>query len=194
MQMGLGLLGDPNIIFKRKFRWTFEVDDICSGTRQSIPPSYVKVASRPSLDIEETQIDYLNGRTWIPGKGSWNTIQVTYYDISVPAGSGFSGAGDVLSIFTWIRSVYDYADPVQLNNGARRANYAATGVLTLYDGCGGPLEQWILNDMWPQAIEFGDLDMGSSDTCDIMLTLRFSNVRFTNLCGRQPAPPCCTSC
>jgi hypothetical protein len=191
--MGLGLLGDPNIIFKTKFRWTFEVENIC-GLGADIPSSFVKVAARPNLDIEEIQIDYLNARTWIPGKGSWNEIQVTYYDVSLASGVAVPAGADPLLLFTWIRSVYDYGDPIQLNNGARRSAYAATGVLTLYDGCGSPLEQWILQHMWPKTIDFGDLDMGSTETCDVSLTLRYSDVQFTNLCGRQPQPPCCKPC
>lgn len=199
-QMGMGLLGDPNIIFKRKFRWTFSVRDICGGNR--IPPNFVKLAARPNLDIEETEINYLNSKTWIPGKGSWNSIQVTYYDISVPTGGGTTGAvtaatstdGDPTVIFTWLQSVYDFGDPVQLNNGARRSAYAGTANLILYDGCGNPLEQWTLGDMWPQAVDFGDLDYSSSDTVDIQLTLRYSQVTYRNICGRQPQKPCCFPC
>ena len=190
--MGLGLLGDPNIIFKRKFRWTFTVTNICNGSAPNIAPNFVKVAARPNLEIEETQIDYLNARGWIPGKGFWNTIQVTYYDVAVT--SAVASGANILSIFTWIQSVYNYTNPVQLNNGARGADYYATGLLSLYDGCGGLLENWTLNNMWPTQIDFGELDYGSSDTCDIQLTLRYSNVVYTNDCGSQPAPPCCTSC
>ena len=45
--------------------------------------------------------------------------------------------------------------------------------LELYDGCGKILETWVYEGIWPQSVEFGDLDMTSSDviTCD--LTLRY---------------------
>jgi hypothetical protein len=192
MQMGLGLLGDPNIVFKRKFRWTFQVEGVCGIG--DIPSSFVKVAARPNLEIEETQIDYLNGRTWIPGKGSWNEMTVTYYDVSLATGTSGVAGGDPALLFTWLRSVYDYGDPIHLNNGSRRSAYAATGILTLYGGCGEPLEMWVLGDMWPKSIDFGELDMSNTEPCEISLTLRYSNVQYTNLCGRQAPPPCCKPC
>jgi hypothetical protein len=45
--------------------------------------------------------------------------------------------------------------------------------LEMYNGCGDVLETWVFENAWPQAVEFGDLDMSSSDvvTCD--LTIRY---------------------
>ena len=74
--MGIGRLGFQNTVFKRKFRFTFELEDICGGKK--VPKHYVKVASRPNLSIEETEINFLNAKTWIPGKASWETMTVTY--------------------------------------------------------------------------------------------------------------------
>ena len=45
--MGIGNLGFKNNIFKRKFRFTFELQDICGG--QSVPRHYVKTASHQWL-------------------------------------------------------------------------------------------------------------------------------------------------
>ena len=56
--MGLGFLGPKkgaDIRFKRKFRWTFRVDGICGGLKK-IEEHYVKLASRPNLTIDETEI------------------------------------------------------------------------------------------------------------------------------------------
>ena len=62
--MGIGNVGRPGVIFKRKFRWTFKIDLPARGRMdengRTIPEFYVKTASRPSLDIEEVQVDYLN--------------------------------------------------------------------------------------------------------------------------------------
>ncbi len=197
--MGIGLLGDPSIVFKQKFRWTFSVENICSGgasaggSSRKIPPNFVKLASRPNLDIEEVQLDYLNAKDWIPGKGTWNTIDVTYYDVAL-SGAITSTDGSQSNLFTWLRSVYDFGNPDELKMGSSRRDYAATGILILYDGCGNPLEQWTLQNMWPKAIEFGELDMNSNDICEIKVTLRYSKVVYENKCGIDPAPPCCSGC
>jgi len=199
--MGLGKLGAAGQVtdlrFKRKFRWTFQVNDICkgssssisSGTSSSIGEHYVKLASRPNLTIDETEINFLNGKTWIPGKAAWETITVTYYDVSTN-----SNTASTKALWRWLSTNYNFLDPACLSQGAVRADYAGTAVLKLYDGCGSTLETWILRDVWPQAVNFGDLDYATSDECNIELTLRYSDVSYQPGCGVELEKPCCTPC
>lgn len=194
--MGLGELAYPTLVFKRKYRWTFEVQPDCG---QFIPAYFVKLASRPSLTIEETEINFLHGKMWIPGKGTWETITVTYYDIG-DGGDGITG------LFSWLATVYNFTDPVGLHQSSRRGasftpgtqgagqgGYSATGLLKLYDGCGTTMEEWYLSNMWPQAINFGELDYSSSEEVTVELTLRYSDVQYIPLCGGS-VNPCCTGC
>lgn len=180
--MGIGRLGFSNLTFKRKFRFTFEVEDICGG--RSVPKHFVKVAARPSLSIEETQIDYLHGRTWIAGKATWETINVTYYDVADT---------DMGALFSWLASIYDFTDPINLKMGSR-ADYAAKAIIKLWDGCGGLIETWTLKNVWPTAIDFGDLDYSNTDIATIDLTLRYSEVEYEANCGNVNIDPCCTGC
>jgi len=182
MDMGLGKLGNSNLIIKRKFRWTFQVFGVCGG---DIPESFVKVASRPNLTVEDTEINFLNAKTWIPGKASWETITVTYYDVA---------SLENQNLWNWLASVYNFTDPVRLQQASQRRDYAGIGSLTMYDGCGQPLEVWTLNDLWPSAINFGDLDYSSSEESTIELTLRFSNVFYKSLCPNFTPRSCCTPC
>ena len=187
--MDMGALGAPDIIILRKFRFTFAVQNFCNGL--SVPPSFVKIASRPSFTVEETELNYLNAKSWIPGKVSWETITVTYIDVAN------TNAGQQ-NIYTWLASVYDFTEPTDAQRGARmgsrRSDYAGQGILTMYDGCGAGLHQWTLNDLWPQAVNFGDLDYASSEESTIELTLRYSAAYYRPLCGIAPSNPCCTSC
>jgi hypothetical protein len=183
INMGLGELGGPKIIHKRKFRWSFEVTKGPCGL--TVPRNFVKLAARPNLSVEETEINYLNGKTWIPGKASWETITVTYYDV----------AGDAnIGLWNWIAAVYNFTDPVKLEQGSARQDYAATTELVLYDGCGEELEIWTLDDTWPQAINFGELDYSNSEEITVELTLRYSQVKYENKCGQNPSPCCQTTC
>jgi hypothetical protein len=184
MNMGIGTLGFSNMVFKRKFRYTFQVTNICSGAG-TIPPDFVKIAARPSLTIEETEINYLNARTWIPGKATWETITVTYIDAAVSA---------LQPLYNWLGSVYNFFNPVTLQMGSSVADYTGTGILILYDGCGTALEQWTLGNLWPQAINWGELDYASSDETNIELTLRYTNVLYQQLCPPYSPNPCCTPC
>lgn len=186
--MGLGELGTSNIIFKRKFRWTMEIQ-FCEEDLKTVAKEFVKVGARPSIDIEETEINYLNGKMWIPGKATWQTITVTYYDV-VSATGGI----DINTLFSWIASIYDITDSTCLFMGATLADYEGCGRLVLWDGCGQPLEGWLLQNMWPQAINFGDLDMSSSEEVTVELTLRYSNVTYKSFCGGTIERCPCTTC
>ena len=195
--MGIGVLGFKNLRFKRKFRFTFELEDICldtsgegdpnsdQNTAQRVPRHFVKVAARPNLAIEETEINFLNAKTWIPGKAAWETITVTYIDV---------GSEEMAPLYNWLASVYDFTDPINLRMGSTRNQYAATGIIKMWDGCGGLLESWRLDDVWPTSVNFGDLDYSNSEEATIELTLRYSNVEYTPECPGFPITPCCSPC
>ena len=183
IQMNLGDIGGPNIIHKRKFRWTFEVQ---RETGKGVPYAFVKMAARPNISIEETEINFLNGKTYIPGKGTWETITITYYDV---AGS------DNIPLWSWLADVYNFlpdgGGALPLTQNSKRSCYTGTGICNMYDGCGNGLEEWKLNDCWPQAVNFGELDYGSSEEATIEVTVRYANVAYKNLCGTDPSTNCC---
>lgn len=184
--MGIGDLGNGNAIFKRKFRWTFSLQTPCG----IIPETIVKVANRPSLTIEETEINYLHGKMWIPGKASWETLTVTYYDV-VNAGAG----GDVSNLYNWLGTVYNFNDQKgNVTMSSVKNGYAGTALLTLYDGCGKEMERWNLQHVWPQSINFGDLDYSSSEELNIELTLRYSQATYVNSCGSKVQSCACQGC
>jgi len=192
IDMGVGLIGGDRIIFKRKFRWTFEIEFCCKEgeTPRVVAKEFVKIGARPSIEIEEVEINYLNGKFWIPGKATWQTITVTYFDVS--GETGLAGVS-TLSLFAWIATIYDITDPVRLEMNSLPECYEGVGRLILYDGCGHPLEGWLLKKMWPTAVNWGDLDMGSSEEVTVELTLRYSEVEYRSFCPDTSVDkcPCC---
>lgn len=174
--MGMGKLGGNTTVFKRKFRWTFE------AITPDVPPDFCKLAARPNLSIEETEINFLNAKMFIPGKGTWETITVTYYDTN---GDGMG------AIFGWIATVYDFIDgdgETSLNQASQWGTYGGTVQLKLYDGCGSTMETWTLKNVWPQAANFGELDYSSSEEVTVELTLRYSFVQLIRNCGDMGSP------
>lgn len=185
--MGIGYLGGGNVMHKRKFRWTFEVykaNDTGGKGEMWVPQHFVKLAARPNITIEETEIHHLNAKTYIPGKGTWETITITYYDVSN------AGGVDNIGLWSWLANVYDYTKPNTLHQNALRKGYAAVGACTMYDGCGSAMELWTLGDAWPTAVNFGELDYSSSEECTVEVTLRYANVAYENLCGSNPVAQC----
>lgn len=181
--MGIGALGFQNQIFKKKHRFTFELQNICGG--QSVPASYVKSANRPNLEIEEVEINYLNAKAWLPGKASWQTMTVTYIDVANL---------DVAPLYNWLASIYNFTDPINLQQGSRRSDYNATAILKMWDGCGSLIDTWQMDDVWPTAIDFGEVAYESSELSEIELTLRYSQVTYIPTCPNFTINPCCTPC
>jgi hypothetical protein len=50
-----------------------------------------------------------------------------------------------------------------------------------------------MSHVWPQAVNFGELDYSSSEEVTIEVTIRFSQVYYTNFCGGK-VEPCCAGC
>lgn len=182
--MGIGILGNPDVTFKRKFRWTFEIAGWCNNQSNIVGEHFVKTASRPNLSTEELELNHLNAKTWIPGKSSWETITVTYID---------AAHSTQVTLWNWLATIYNFTDPVNLPQGEKR-DWDATGTLNMYDGCGTLLETWQLQHMWPTAINFGDLDYSSSEEATIELTLRYSDVIYRSYCPAFVPTSCCTGC
>jgi hypothetical protein len=192
--MGIGELANPLTIFKRQFRWTLGFNVACLNGG-GIGESFVKTAARPNIQIEETEINFLNAKMWIPGKGAWQEMEVTYYDVANDALRG---------LWLWINAVYQIIEGsnnqvvppsvMKKRMGSRLNDYTGTGTLRLYDGCGGVIETWLLYNAWPKNIDFGTLDMAQSEICEVKMTMRYSDVQYRPNCWTLEDVNCCNSC
>ena len=185
MDMGLGKLGGDTLIFKRKFRWTINIQTCQSGSAGAIPEYYLKSSARPEISIDETQIDYLNGRMWIPGKATWAELPVTFLDVAAP---------DFMPLFGWLSSVYQFDDSRALQMNTMPKDYQGSAIIRLYDGCGGILETWTLKNCWPKSYKFGDLAYENAEVCTIEVSLRYYNVEYEPGCGQSFQRCDCNSC
>jgi len=176
--MGIGRLGAPTTIMKRKFRWKFQIQTPLGF----VPEWWCKIGSRPQLDIDETEVNFLNQATWFPGKARWQPLSITYIDNNESGDAGLQG------LWNLIASVYNF----QTNElgQTEKLGWNSTGILTMYDGCGGLMETWQLGSLWPQSINWGDLDYAVSEEATIDVTFRYSEVRHFSSCGPTPFGIC----
>jgi len=184
--MGIGVLGAGDTLLKRKFRFLFGIE-FCIGSANAsrrVGASFVKMASRPDITIEDTELNFLNETTWIPGKAKWETITVTYYDAA-----GANSAG----LFSWLATVYDFTSECRFM-ASKPNDYSGVAHLVMLDGCGYPLEEWKMRNLWPTSVKFGEVDYGSSDFAEVELTLRYSQVEYRSFCGGTISPCPCTPC
>ena len=164
-------LEDPNACFKRKNRWLFTITGVSADSNastgvNSLPPSKT---SRPSISFKEIEAQHLSETIYFPGKPEWKPITLTLYDLKK----------SVNPVFNWLKKIYDPENNSKYGPSCDGFK-ERSATLELFDGCGRSIETWVFETIWPQSIEFGELDMTTSDltTCD--LTLRYDRAYVRN--------------
>ena len=168
-EMGIGKLGGPAICYKRKFRWLLKIDDISGdGTNVYAPEK----SARPSISFKEIEAQHLNETIYFAGKPEWKPINLVLYDTKAPSN---------WPVFEWLKLQYD---PCTGNWIAPSPNTwkKSTAYLEMYNGCGDIIETWVYENIWPNAIEWGELDMANSEYATIDLTLRYDRAYIYEAC------------
>lgn len=153
--MGLGKLGKSDVVFRNKVRWTIEFPEL------GIEECFVKLAARPNLKIEEEEINYLR-----------ETVTVTYYDVS----GDVDNNEELKKLYSWLGKAWELDD--KGNTRPTAEENRTTVILRLYGGCGDLWEAWTLMEVFPKAINFGDLDFSSSGCVTLELTLGYTDVKY----------------
>ena len=166
--MGLGKLGSDVVCIKRKFRWQLRIPDICVDGTNALPP---EKSARPSLSFKEIEAQHLVETIYFAGKPEWKPINLTLYDIKKSRNP----------IFKWLKEQYDPCEGTWKapSPGSWKKS---TAYLEMYDGCGNILETWVFENVWPNAIEWGDLDMANSEYATVDLTLRYDRAYIQEEC------------
>ena len=144
------------LCLKRKFRWLFFIDDISARGVNALPP---EKGARPSLSFKEIEVQHLNEIIYYPSKPDWKPITLTLYDLKKNENP----------IFKWLKQQYD----PERGTWQLKQFKQASASLEMYDGCGGVQETWRFENVWPNNIEWGELDMSDSNYVTIELTLRY---------------------
>lgn len=173
--MGL-FYGFDTSCFKRKYRWMFEIGDISGdpGLRSRVlPPSK---ASRPNITFKEIEAQHVSETVYYPGKPDWKPISITLYDIK----------NNYNPVFQFIKNYYNPKDGnLSYSNNLK----IPIAFLSLFSGCGDTIESWTFENVWPQQIEFGELDMSESAIVTIDLTLRYDRAWIEENPGNFDSSP-----
>jgi hypothetical protein len=122
---------------------------------------WVSTANRPQINIEKTEIPFLNTKTYVAAKYSWQPIQVTLRD---PIGPSASQA-----IMEWVR--------LHAESATGRMGYAAGYMrdveIEMLDPTGVTVSKWICkNCMLSDTVNFGELSYASSDLANITFSMQ----------------------
>jgi len=153
--MGIGKLGS-NVSFSHKLRWTLELKYKDSTL---IGPFFAKIASRPKLNIEETEVGFLSDKYWVAGQARWQDLHVNVYI------DGRSAADPTSSEYQILNGVGELA-----------CAQGMTGRLRLWDGCGTEIENWELKDVYCQNIQT-NLEYAGDVTVE--MTFKYSEAKYT---------------
>ena len=121
---------------------------------------YVESTSRPQITIGATPIPFLNTETYVAGRFTWGTINVTFRD---PIGPSASQA-----LMEWVRL---HSESVTGRMGYA-AGYKKDLDLEMLDPTGVAVEKWILQGTFLTDVDFQSLAYGTDDLAKIQATLR----------------------
>ena len=116
-------------------------------------------ASRPKISQKSVEIEFLNTSTYVLGRYTWDSINVTLRD---PIGPSMSQA-----VMEWVRLESESLSGRQ----GYAAGYKRDIELDLLDPTGVVVQKWILKNAWASDVDFGTLAMSDDGLATISLTL-----------------------
>lgn len=121
---------------------------------------FVESASRPTITVGSTEIQFLNTSTYVAGRFTWGEISVKFRD---PIGPSASQA-----LMEWVRLC---AESVTGRMGYA-AGYKKNVDLEMLDPTGVVVEKWILEGTFLTQVNFGSLSYSQDAIADISANLR----------------------
>ena len=121
---------------------------------------WVTKASRPSINMEETTINFLNTQTYVIGKYSWDTIEVSLRD---PIGPSATQA-----VMEWVRL---HSESITGRQGYA-AGYKRDIELEMLDPTGVVVQKWILKNCMVSDANFGNLSYSDDEVSQITMTIQ----------------------
>ena len=128
---------------------------------EGIPAYLIKTTGRPTITFEEIELNHINVKRFVKGKGTWETLEVTLYDPVVPSGAQ--------AVMEWVRLSHESVT----GRDGYSDFYKKDVDFQLVGPVGDIVEEWKLKGAWIQAANFNDLDFSSSDPVEISVTLRY---------------------
>jgi hypothetical protein len=171
----LAMTGIPqsgNGILHPKLRNRFQVVFVGLAGEGANLTRQVVSANRPTLDFEEIQLNRYNSVAFVAGKHSWSELNITLED-DVTGLASLTIQRQLERQQKLIGS--DHATGQWLNTPATADAYKFAVRLEMLDGNEVVTEMWNMEGAWLKAVDYSDLDYGSSDAVTISLTIRYDH-------------------
>lgn len=152
-------LESPSACFKRKYRWLLKIPEVSATGVDTLPPSK---AGRPSISFKSMEAQHMIETINFPSKPEWKAINLTLFDLKKSKNP----------VIEWISKIYEVTQSSATYKVATNG-FKKEATLELYDGCGEVIEKWVMENVYIESADFGDLDYTSSDVCMIDLSLKY---------------------
>ena len=129
---------------------------------EGIPAYLIKTANRPTIAFETIELDHINVKRFVKGKGSWEELEITLYDPVVPSAAQ--------AVMEWVRLSHESVT----GRDGYSDFYKKDVTINVLGPVGDKVEEWVLKGCFIQTANFNDLDFANgTDVADISLTLRY---------------------
>ena len=128
---------------------------------EGIPAYLVKTANRPSIAFEEIELNHINVKRYVKGKGAWEQLEVTLYDPIVPSAAQ--------AVMEWVRLSHESVT----GRDGYSDFYKKDITFNMLGPVGDVVEEWTLKGAYVQTATFGDMSFADSEPVEISLTLAY---------------------
>jgi len=140
---------------KRNYRWVLAIE--------GIDAFLITKTARPTVNISDKKIDFINSYRMVSGKLTFGDMSVTLHDPIAPSGAQ--------QVTEWIRTHYE-----SVSGRAGYADFYKRDIqIKLLDPIGTVVELWDVKGAMISSATFGSLDYSGDETVTIDLTLKFDN-------------------
>lgn len=154
---------------QRAFNWSLEIALDDAGDQILIMQG-LQSFEAPRESNEEIALDYANERRYVAGKAEYQAGPLVIND--------YVDQGVASAVIKWRRQVYN----AETGSIGLARDYKKNADLTLISPNQNTVRIWKLLGIWPQAVEYGNLDMSANDKVQIGVILRYDRaVPGTNL-------------
>jgi hypothetical protein len=140
---------------KRKNRFVLEFP-----TELGIESYLVQTSGKPSIEINSTEIPFMNTSTFVSGRYKWGTMDVSFIDVIGPS--------TTQKIMEWVR--------LHAESATGRMGYAIgykkNLVLKALDPTGVEVEKWTLIGCIITSAAFDDYDYSADDLSTVKITIQ----------------------
>jgi hypothetical protein len=159
-----GFGGQPSNVLepRRVHRWVFTTIGRGLGVFQQRELLVLKTATRPQFKFEDVKMEHNQETVHFAGKQSWELVELTWYDIEQDP--------DISrGVYQWLETVVE----IKTANVNHPRNYKRNATLAIIDGTGQITESWNMCGTYPESIDWGKLDYGTSDILTVSAKMRY---------------------